>query len=111
TPYAEGLGDNPSPALAPDQQSLIQALEATGKPVIVVVIAGRPLGLGPAEQANGLLMAYLPGTEGGAGVADVLFGTVNPSGKLPATWPSASDHNAGDFQSGGVSTAGDEPKF
>src|SRR5205823_9809790 len=69
------------------------------------------LGLGPAATANALLMAYLPGTEGGAGVADVLFGTVNPSGHLPATWPSASDHNAGDFQSGGVSTAGDEPKF
>jgi len=109
--YAEGLGDNPTPALPADQQSLIAALEATGKPVIVVVIAGRPLGLGPAATANALLMAYLPGTEGGAGVADVLFGTVNPSGHLPATWPSASDHNAGDFQSGGVSTAGDEPKF
>jgi beta-glucosidase len=41
----------------------------------------------------------------------VLFGTVNPSGHLPVTWPSASDHNAGDFDTGGVSTAGDEPKF
>jgi beta-glucosidase len=109
--YAEGLGDNPTPLLPADQQSLIAALKATGKPVIVVVIAGRPLGLGPAETANALLMAYLPGTEGGSAVADVLFGTVNPSGHLPVTWPSASDHNAGDFQTGGVSTAGDEPKF
>ena len=75
------------------------------------MIAGRPLGLGPAANANALLMAYLPGTEGGAGVADVLFGTVNPSGHLPVTWPSASDHNAGDFQPDGESTAGDEPKF
>ena len=50
--YAEGLGDNPAPALPPDQQALIKALEATGKPVIVVVIAGRPVGLGPAENAN-----------------------------------------------------------
>jgi beta-glucosidase len=109
--YAEGLGDNPTPVLPVDQQALIAALEGTGKPVIVVIIAGRPLGLGPAETANALLMAYLPGTEGGAGVANVLFGQVNPSGHLPTTWPSASDHNAGDFDTGGPSTAGDEPKF
>src|SRR6202035_5069895 len=44
--YAEGLGDNPAPALPPDQQAWINAVVATGKPVIVVVIAGRPIGLG-----------------------------------------------------------------
>jgi beta-glucosidase len=112
--YAEGLGDNPTPVLPADQQSLISALEATGKPVIIVVIAGRPLGFGPDSNVTGaraILMAYLPGTEGGSAVADVLFGDVNPSGHLPVTWPSASDHNAGDFDGGGPSTAGDEPKF
>ena len=58
--YAEGLGDNPAPALPADQQALIAALQATGKPVIVVVIAGRPVGLGPA--ANGRRRADgLPG--------------------------------------------------
>jgi beta-glucosidase len=111
--YAEGLGDNPTPVLPADQQSLIAALEATGKPVIIVVIAGRPLGFGPdsnVSRAGAILMAYLPGTEGGAAVADVIFGLVNPSGHLPVTWPSASDHNAGDFDGGGPSTAGDEPK-
>ena len=95
--YAEGLGDNPTPVLPADQQALISALEATGKPVIIVVIAGRPLGFGPDSIINNsaaILMAYLPGTEGGAAVADVLFGRVNPSGHLPVTWPSASDHNA-----------------
>ena len=50
--YAEGLGDSPVPTLAADQQRLIAALEATGKPVIVVIMAGRPLGLGPAEKAT-----------------------------------------------------------
>jgi beta-glucosidase len=109
--YAEGLGDNPTPMLPADQRSLIAALQGTGKPVIVVIIAGRPLGLGPGENASALLMAYLPGTEGGAAVADVLFGEVNPSGHLPVTWPSAADRNAGDFDTGGPSTAGDEPKF
>jgi beta-glucosidase len=111
TPYAEGLGDDPAPALKPDQQSLIQALEGTGKPVIVVVIAGRPLGLGPAEQANGLLMAYLPGTEGGAGVADVLFGTVNPSAKLPVSWPTDAPLQQSGFNATGPSTLGDQPTF
>jgi beta-glucosidase len=100
--------------LAADQQSLIRALEATGKPVVILVIAGRPLGFGPdanVNDARAVLMAYLPGTEGGSAVADVLFGDVNPSGHLPVTWPSASDHNAGDFDTGGPSTSGDEPKF
>ncbi len=110
-PYAEGLGDNPSPQLTADQQSLISALEATGKPVIVVVIAGRPLGLGSAENASALLMAYLPGTQGGNGVADVLFGTYDPSGKLPVTWPTdAPPPQVSDFNGGGASTLGDQPK-
>ena len=61
--YAEVLGDRPLPRLDADQQALIAALEATGKPVIVVVIAGRPLGLGAGEQANALLMAWQGGTE------------------------------------------------
>ena len=68
--YAEGLGDNPTPVLPADQQALISALEATGKPVIIVVIAGRPLGFGPDSIVNNsaaILMAYLPGTEGGVG--------------------------------------------
>jgi len=110
-PYAEGLGDNPAPRLTPDQQALISALEATGKPVIVVVLAGRPLGLGPAETADAVLMAYLPGTEGGDAVADVLFGKFDPSGRLPVTWPSDAPQQASGFNPGGPSTLGDEPKF
>jgi beta-glucosidase len=108
--YAEGLGDNPSPQLTPDQKTLVTALEATGKPVIVVVVAGRPLGLGPAEQANAILMAYQGSTEAGQAVADVIFGKVNPSGKLPVTWPSDAAAPDGDFNTGAPSPLGDQPK-
>jgi beta-glucosidase len=109
--YAEGLGDNPAPQLTPAQKSLVSALEKTGKPVIVVVIAGRPLGLGPAEQANAILMAYQGSTEAGHAVADVIFGKVDPSGKLPVTWPSDAAAPGGDFDTTAPSPLGDEPKF
>lgn len=109
--YAEGLGDNPSPALPADQQKLVAALQATGKPVIVVVIAGRPLALGPAKDAQGLLMAYQGSTEAGTAVADVLFGRVNPSGRLPVSWPSEADTPGGDFCGTCPSPLGDQPKF
>jgi beta-glucosidase len=109
--YAEGLGDNPAPQLTPAQKSMVSALEKTGKPVIVVVIAGRPLGLGPAEQANAILMAYQGSTEAGHAVADVIFGKVDPSGKLPVTWPSDAAAPGGDFDTTAPSPLGDEPKF
>ncbi|MGE5136608.1 MAG: glycoside hydrolase family 3 N-terminal domain-containing protein [Gemmatimonadota bacterium] len=109
--YAEGLGDNPAPQLTPDQKSLISALEGTGKPVIVVVIAGRPLGLGPAENADGLLMAWQGSTEAGQAAADVIFGKVNPSGKLPVSWPSDAAEPGGDFNTTAPSPLGDQPKF
>jgi beta-glucosidase len=108
--YAEGLGDNPSPQLTPDQQALVTALEQTGKPVIVVVVAGRPLGLGPAEQADAILMAYQGSTEAGQAAADVIFGKVDPSGKLPVTWPSDAAAPGGDFNTGAPSPLGDQPK-
>ena len=109
--YAEGLGDNPAPQLAPSQQSLISALESTNKPVIVVVIAGRPLGLGAAaESANAVIMAYQGSTEAGQAVADAIFGKINPSGKLPVSWPSDAATVGGDFNGGAPSPLGDQPK-
>ncbi|HEY5160436.1 MAG TPA: glycoside hydrolase family 3 N-terminal domain-containing protein [Gaiellaceae bacterium] len=88
--YAEWYGDNPSGALAPNQVRLIEAAEAGGKPVVLVLVTGRPLMIsGLVEKAGALLMAYLPGSEGGHGVADVLFGRVSPRGKLPVSWPAS----------------------
>src|SRR4051794_21527842 len=110
--YAEGLGDNPAPQLPPEQKALIKSLENTGKPVIVVVIAGRPVGLGSdAENANAILMAYQGSTEAGQAVADVVFGKVNPSGKLAISWPSDAAAPGGDFNGSAPSPLGDQPKF
>ncbi|HET9167912.1 MAG TPA: glycoside hydrolase family 3 N-terminal domain-containing protein [Actinospica sp.] len=109
--YAEGLGDNPAPALPPDQTALISALEATGKPVIVVVIAGRPLGLGSAEKANAVLMAYQGDTEAGTAIAETVFGKLDPSGHLSVSWPSDASTVGGDFDGSAPSPLGDEPKF
>jgi beta-glucosidase len=109
--YAEGLGDDPAPQLPAAQKALIAALEATGKPVIVVVIAGRPLGLGQdAERGASLIMAYQGSTEAGQAVADVIFGQVNPSGHLSVSWPSDAPFPGGDFNGGAASTLGDQPK-
>jgi beta-glucosidase len=96
--------------LPADQKALVSALQATGKPVIVVVVAGRPLGLGPALNAQGIVMAYQGSTEAGKAVADVLFGKINPSGRLPVSWPSEADTIGGDFCGTCPSPIGDQPK-
>jgi beta-glucosidase len=70
------------------QQALVQQIAATGKPYVVVLMNGRPLTLGwVADNAPALLEAWYPGTEGGDAVADVLFGKVDPGGKLPMSFP------------------------
>jgi beta-glucosidase len=72
------------------QEQLLEAVVATGKPVILVVLAGRPLELKwAAEHVPAILEAWSPGVEAGHAVADALFGDVNPSGKLPASFPRA----------------------
>lgn len=72
------------------QQELVDALAAAGKPLVVVLMCGRPLAVPRlAEQATALLVAWHGGIRAGQAVADILFGAVNPSGKLTASWPRA----------------------
>ena len=71
-----------------NQRELIRALKATGKPLVLVLMNGRPLSiLEEKEQADAILETWFSGTEGGNAIADVLFGDYNPSGKLPITFP------------------------
>lgn len=70
------------------QQELLEKLVATGKPVILMLIGGRPLAVNWAqEHVNAILMAWQPGREGGRAVADILFGDANPSAHLAMTFP------------------------
>ena len=87
TPYAEFMGDREDLSLDKDDMAAIANVKKAGIPLVVVVLSGRPLILGDAvNQADALVAAWLPGTEG-AGVADVLFGDYKPTGKLSFTWP------------------------
>ena len=74
--------------LPANQRELIKALKATGKPLVLVLMNGRPLTiLEENEQADAILETWFSGTEGGSAIADVLFGDYNPSGKLAITFP------------------------
>jgi beta-glucosidase len=87
TPYAEGKGDREDLGLAPEDVAAVTRMRETGIPVIAVLVSGRPMILGPIlDKVDGLVAAWLPGTEGG-GVADVLFGDYKPTGKLSFSWP------------------------
>jgi beta-glucosidase len=91
TSYAEWFGDVPSgiPSLDLPRQSkaFIDTCVAAGKPVVLVIISGRPLILGTyIDKCDAIVAAWLPGTEG-QGVADVLFGDYHPTGTLGHSWP------------------------
>ncbi|MDQ2975351.1 MAG: glycoside hydrolase family 3 C-terminal domain-containing protein [Acidobacteriota bacterium] len=86
--YTETPGNITDLTLGEPQLRLAEAIEATGKPVVLVLVEGRPRVINRiVDKAGAVLMAYNPGNEGGQAVADVLFGDFNPSGKLPFTYP------------------------
>ncbi|MEU0535984.1 glycoside hydrolase family 3 protein [Amycolatopsis tolypomycina] len=100
TPYAEGKGDRPQGmGLDATDLATLQKLKDSGVPTVVVLVSGRPLDIAAQlPDWAGLVASWLPGSEG-QGVADVLFGDYNPTGKLPVTWMRGADQqpiNAGD---------------
>ena len=87
-PYTETAGNIDSLNLDQNQLNLANAMLATGKPVILVMLGGRPrIITSIAEQADGVILGFLPGMEGGEAIADILYGDTNPSGKLPISYP------------------------
>jgi beta-glucosidase len=86
-------GENQSTAsidLPPGQEELIEAVASMGKPVVLVVLAGRPVNLSRASRfADAILYAWHPGSLGGKAILDVLFGDAEPVGRLPVTFPRA----------------------
>jgi beta-glucosidase len=86
-PYAEGIGDRADLSLDAQDVSVVENLKGAEIPVVVLLISGRPLIVNKIlPQTDALLAAFLPGTEG-QGIADVLFGDYNPTGKLSFSWP------------------------
>lgn len=116
--YAETPGNIDDLALPDAQLRLAEALLATGKPVVLVLAEGRPRLIRTlADRAAGILLALNPGHEGGQAVADVLFGDVNPSGRLPITYPRFAhalrtyDHKAFEEQDTGFGLKAYQPQF
>ena len=86
--YAETPGNLNDLQLSRNQQDLVAALAKTGKPIILVLNEGRPRVFSDVEPlTKGVIDMYLPGSYGGLALADILYGDVNPSGRLPFTYP------------------------
>lgn len=86
--YTETPGNITDLTMSEPQLRLAERIEATGKPVVLVLIEGRPRVINRiVDGAKGILLAYNPSNEGGTAIADVLFGDYNPNGKLPYSYP------------------------
>ncbi|MGY3091328.1 beta-glucosidase [Hymenobacter sp. UYAg731] len=92
-PYAEGIGNSSDLTLPDDQLQLVRAAQGAGKPTVLVMIGGRPTIIrAVAGGASAILWAGLPGFGGGQALAEIISGRVNPSGKLPFTYPQFAGH-------------------
>lgn len=98
-PYAEGEGDREDLTISNDDIALVRKVYEKGKPTIVILLSGRPMIINPIlHYSDAIFAAWLPGTEGD-GIADVLFGDYQPTGKLSHSWPKYMDQipiNVGD---------------
>ncbi len=93
TPYAEGLGNINDLTLPEEQIAFVKAAQNTGKPVLLVMVAGRPRIIASViEKSNAFIHAGLPCYEGGGALAGIISGRINPSGKLSFTYPQFTGH-------------------
>ena len=107
-PYSEFMGDNADLTLSQEDIEAVANVKKAGVPVVVVILSGRPLVLGPVlDQADAIIAAWLPGSEGD-GVADVLYGDYAPTGKLARSWPKATSQANQTIMSEGITL---DPQF
>ncbi len=116
--YTETPGNITDLTLPETQLKFAEQIIATGKPVVVVMVEGRPRVISRiADQVSGILLALDPSSEGGIAIADVLFGEYNPNGKLPFTYPRNPnnlilyDHKLFETEETGFGNAANKPQF
>lgn len=116
--YTETPGSITDLTLPETQLRFAEAIIATGKPVVLVLVEGRPRVISRiADKVSGILLALNPGNEGGRAVADVLFGDYNPNGKLPFTYPRNPnnlimyDHKLFETEETSFGNAANKPQF